>query len=399
MTQLRNRLFTLLKVVVSLGLIAYLFTRMDLSQLGDTLRKANYIYLLPAALLYLAAMTNAAFKWYVLLRAQGIRVPFRAVLSYTYVGFFFNNFLPANVGGDVMRGYGLARYTERTAEAAISVIVDRIVGLVAFMVSAVVAAAVAILVMERTELQGVEAAAVAGVVLVGGGFVVVLSRRVRVLLARVFQWKPLVRLYPLYERVSEAIGAYRYRYGSLAAAFCLSLLTLVLTNFTDYLIAQSLGGGMPLIYIFIFNPIIAFVLLAPISIGGLGVTQAIYPFFYGLVGVQSGLAFAVSLLKQLVIYVTSLPGGVLWWRGRSGAGESSSQPSGDVPPKSTGTLPRPPGACRRRDTGAGAHVRAIRSEAQLFRSTPGGHGDFVDVDKNTEMHLLGVKPWQNDLLC
>ena len=77
---------------------------------------------------------------------------------------------------------------------------------------------------------------------------------------------------------------------------------------------QSLGGGIPLIYIFIFNPIIAFVLAFPISIGGLGVTQAIYPFFYGLVGIPANLAFTVSLLKQLIIYVTSLIGGVLWWR-------------------------------------------------------------------------------------
>jgi uncharacterized protein (TIRG00374 family) len=324
---LKNRVFTVLKVVVSLSLIAYLFMRMDLNQLGDTLRTANYLYLLPAGVLYLGAMTNAAFKWYVLLRAQGIRVPFRAVLSYTYVGFFFNNFLPANVGGDVMRGYGLARYTERTAEAAISVIVDRIVGLTAFMFSAVVSTTVAILVLQRSELQGIEAAAVVGLVVVAGGFGIVLSRRVRLRLVHVFQWPLLRPLYPLYQRVSEAIGAYRYQYAALAAAFGLSLLTLVLTNFTDYLLAQSLGGGIPLIYIFIFNPIIAFVLLAPISIGGLGVTQAIYPFFYGLVHVPANLAFAVSLLKQLIIYITSLPGGVLWWRGRAGAGESTGQPT------------------------------------------------------------------------
>jgi hypothetical protein len=50
----------------------------------------------------------------------------------------------------------------------------------------------------------------------------------------------------------------------------------------------------------------------------LGVTQAAYPFFYGLVGVPSTLAFTVSLLKQLVVYVTSLPGGALWWRRRVG---------------------------------------------------------------------------------
>jgi len=52
--------------------------------------------------------------------------------------------LPANIGGDVMRGYGLARYTERSAEAAVSVIVDRIIGLAAFMFTAVVAAILAV---------------------------------------------------------------------------------------------------------------------------------------------------------------------------------------------------------------------------------------------------------------
>jgi len=69
------------------------------------------------------------------------------VLGYTFVGYFFNNFLPGNVGGDVMRGYGLARYTERTAEAALSVVVDRIVGLMAWMSAAVAAAAVAVWMM------------------------------------------------------------------------------------------------------------------------------------------------------------------------------------------------------------------------------------------------------------
>jgi uncharacterized protein (TIRG00374 family) len=167
---LKDRLITLSKIVVSLGLIAYLFTRIDLVQVGDALKSANYLYLLPAALLYLAAMSNAGLKWYILLRAQGISVPFRAVLSYTYVGFFFNNFLPANVGGDVMRGYGLARYTEQGAEAAVSVVVDRIVGLMAFMSSAVAAALVTEFVMHRQNLQGVEVAAIIGLAGIAGGF-------------------------------------------------------------------------------------------------------------------------------------------------------------------------------------------------------------------------------------
>jgi len=324
---LKDRLITVLKVAISLGLIAYLFIRMDLNQVGDALKSANYLYLLPATLLYLGAMSSAGLKWYILLRAQGIRAPFRAVLSYTYVGFFFNNFLPANVGGDVMRGYGLARYTEQGAEAAVSVVVDRIVGLMAFMSSAVVAALVAVFLMDQQNLKGVEVAAVVGLVAVATGFAVILSRRVRTLIGRLFAWRLLAPFAPIYGRLSGAINAYRYSYGALALAFCTSLLTLVLTNFTDYLIAQSLGGGIRLIYIFLFNPIIAFVLLVPVSIGGLGVTQAAYPFFYGLVGVPGSLAFTLSLLKQLVIYVTSLVGGLLWWRRRAGAGEAPAHPA------------------------------------------------------------------------
>ena len=52
------------------------------------------------------------------------------------------------------------------------------------------------------------------------------------------------------------------------------------------------------------------------SIGGLGTMSAFYVYFYGLVGVPGTLAFALSLIKQAIIYVGSLPGGILWLRRR-----------------------------------------------------------------------------------
>lgn len=45
--------------------------------------------------------------------------------------------------------------------------------------------------------------------------------------------------------------------------------------------------------------------------GGLGVNQSAYVLFYGIVGVSEKLALVVSLLMQLAICMTSLPGGVL----------------------------------------------------------------------------------------
>ena len=72
---------------------------------------------------------------------------------------------------------------------------------------------------------------------------------------------------------------------------------------------ETLGVTMRAKYI-----IIAVALIAPISIGGLGTMSAFYVYFYGLVGVPGPLAFALSLIKQVIIYVGSLPGGVLWLR-------------------------------------------------------------------------------------
>ena len=307
---------TVLKVVVSLALIVWVLSRVDLPRVGEQLRSANLWFVLLAFLLYLAAITVNGVKWQVLLRAQGIRVPFGAVLEFLFVGFFFNNFLPANVGGDVMRGYGLARYTDRTADAAVSVVVDRIVGLMAYMCTAAVAAIVAVNMSGHSELQQVEWIAFIALAVLVLGFAVLLSRRLRALIGQIFEWRLLRRLSPLWEKVSEAFNAYRFRTDALALAFGVALVGIVCTAFTNWFLSQSMGGLMPLAAIFLFNPLIALVLMIPISIGGLGVSQNVYPFFFSLAGVPSDHALAVSLVMQVVMILGGLPGGVFWLRRR-----------------------------------------------------------------------------------
>ena len=328
---MKDRFITALKAIISLGLMAYLLYRFlsdpsDREILLTTLATANYWYLLLALALFMLAVGVHSVKWQLLLKAQGINVPLKAVLDYNFVGVFFNNFLPANVGGDVMRGFGLARYTERGAEAAVSVIVDRIIGLAAFMFTAVVAAIIAVAIASRGQLAGdesvirnlrlVELISVVGMVAIAAGFAVLLSRRLRRLAGKLFQIKLLKPLAPLYESLSSAFGAYRHQYQVLFFAFALGVVIVLLTGLVDVAIVAGLRGQIDPVYIFLFNPIIAILLIAPISIGGLGTGSLLYVYFYGLVGISQTLAFALSLVKQAVIYLGSLPGGFLWLRRR-----------------------------------------------------------------------------------
>jgi len=331
---LKDKLITAFKIITSLGLMTgllywFLSSPDKRITLINTLTTANLWYLALALVLYVLAMLTNALKWRILLRAQGISVPLGAITIYTFVGFFFNNFLPANVGGDVMRGFGLARYTERSAEAAVSVIVDRIIGLLAFMSTAVVAA-LAVVNLDAssnqvlvTNLKLIEWIALAGMGVIMAIFAVMLSHRLRQLIGQIFEIRFLRPLRPLYQRLSNAFGAYRYQYRALLRAFLVGVGTVVLTGLVDIAIVAGLEGKIAPVYIFLLNPIIAVALIVPISIGGLGTGSVLYIGMYSLVGVPEPLAFALSLFKQAVVYLGSLPGGILWLRRKKN--ESASQ--------------------------------------------------------------------------
>jgi uncharacterized protein (TIRG00374 family) len=316
---LRDKLIAALKVAFSLGLIAYLLGRVGMDELVEVTSSAsaNYLYVLVALLLYFGAIAVGSVKWQILLKAQGIRVPLSSLLSFTFVGLFFGNFLPTNVGGDLVRGYDLARHTLLPAETAISVLVDRMLGLIAFVFVAAVMAVLVVYSEGQAALWQVAVAAALVLLALCAIFALMLSGRLRAQIRRLFGISFLSRLAPLYDRLSEALSAYRRSYAALAACFCISVLVLTIGSVVNYLISLALGGGISLLHIFLFTPLITFVLLIPISIGGIGLNQSAYVFFFNLVGVPEQKSLAISLIMQAIIIISSLPGGVLWWRKRT----------------------------------------------------------------------------------
>lgn len=327
---MRDKLIFVLKLAISATLIAFIFSQVDLGMLRAKLASANVAYLLLATVLYFSAIVVNCAKWAVLLRAQVTGVPFRMLLRYTFIGVFFNTMLPANIGGDVVRGYELSAYTDSKLDAAASVIVDRLVGLLAFITSAVVAATILVSATHRPDMEVIAVAAVTALVALAFTMALLFSRRLRARVALAFGWSFLKPLAPIYGRLADAFGAYRFRYKTLALAFAIGMGGLMLTNLVNYAISEALGGGMPLLMIALFNPIIALVLLIPISVGGIGVNQNAYVFFYGLAGVPYDHALAVSLVMQALILLSGLPGAVLWLRTQRGRPASTATSLGDV---------------------------------------------------------------------
>ncbi len=323
---MRNRLTSVLKLAVSVALLYYLFVKLD--DPADYWRKlveANKSLLLLGALCYATAVAISGLKWGILLHAAGLRITLPRLLQYQWIAEFFNNFLPAQVGGDVMRGYAVATDTHRGADAAASVLIDRFIGLMVFMLAAAVAS-VSMLVWGKPagapiEQEGLLFLRVAA--LGSSGVTLLLLLMIAALLSRtlkrwfehILERLPLAtRLLPIWQQLTIAFNVYRTRLDALVWTAIGSALIVILTSVNIWLIAYAVTPhAISMVEVLAINPIIVFALVVvPLAPGGLGVRQLSFAGLFGLMGAGSALGTTVGLLQQVIGYFVSIPGGFLW---------------------------------------------------------------------------------------
>ncbi len=329
----KQTLFNILKLAVGVGLLVLLFLMLDDPQaLWQQIINANVSLLVLGGLCYASAVALSGLKWGVLLKAAGIEVTVKRLLRYQWIAEFFNNFLPAQVGGDVMRGYELAVDTHRTADAAASVLIDRIIGLLVFM-SAAVVGSWSILAFGRPDgtpllpdqIVLLRIAAYGSAVLTAALFVTImalLSRRLKVVVERLLRVLPFAsHTTPMWNKMGEAFNVYREKYRALMLAALGSAGIVILTSVNIWLIARAIEpGAITFLEVLVINPIIVFVgLMIPLSPGGLGVRQGAFAATFLLMGAGGDLGFAVGLLQQFIGYIVSIPGAYMWIRGRRDA--------------------------------------------------------------------------------
>ena len=108
MVHIRTGVKTTFKLGLAFGLVAWLVSRgsLDLSQL---LREVRWFHFLGGIVICLVMLGLNNWRWFLLLRKQGIDMSFSQVFRLTMIGQFFNYMVPGGVGGDVVKGYYLVR--------------------------------------------------------------------------------------------------------------------------------------------------------------------------------------------------------------------------------------------------------------------------------------------------
>lgn len=134
-----SKVWTWLKWPLALACLTYLYARHSsaLNELAE--RPKDWRFLVLGFVLCLSAALMTFYRWYLLVWAQGFSFRIRDAVRLGFLGMLFNYVGPGSVGGDLFKAVILAReQASRRTVAAATVVLDRILGLLAlFMVGAV----------------------------------------------------------------------------------------------------------------------------------------------------------------------------------------------------------------------------------------------------------------------
>jgi uncharacterized membrane protein YbhN (UPF0104 family) len=300
---------TSVRLVITLIILSYLSTHIDMGEAARAVLAIDARYL--AAVLGLVAVDRAVMilRWILLLRASGVGVSSTRAASIFLVSSFVGSFLPAGIGGDAARAYGLSRVTTAGSEALASVAVDRLLGVLSLVAMAVVG------LVAWAPASGGDWRTAGGVIVL---VVVCLAafwadRIARALVpAQLHDGGAARRLL----RVGDAVSRYRDRGAVLAHVMAWSLVVQLLRITQAYLLGLGLGLTVPFRYYLLFMPVGLLMLLLPISISGFGLPQGVIVWLLRPMGVADEQSFALSTLIVLTGLAGNIPGLWLWLRQR-----------------------------------------------------------------------------------
>ena len=310
------KLGRVLRILISLILLIIVIINVGAEQLWQALTTIEPFWFLVALVIHLGGIVIRTFRWSMLIRSLGVRVPFGRLFYLYMAGTFFNTFLPTGIGGDVVKIVDLTPESGG-ARAFSTVFADRLTGILG---SSLIALTVALF-----DPVDVPPALVALIAFVSGGILLAAllltqQRLIDRVMRHVPGWSKLLSKGKI-RRVYEALTSYSI--GVIARSTLISLPFTLTVIGSQYALALGLGLRVPVQYFALFIPMTALVQLIPISFNGLGVREGAYAALFGTVGVAGEQAVAMSLMYYVLRVITGLIGGLMYLFGNLRAARSA----------------------------------------------------------------------------
>ena len=308
----RRLLLQLMKIVISAGLLVFLLTKISPERLLPVLHRIEWPYLLLAFSIFFSSVLLGSYQWHQLLGAGGIDLTFAKTFRLYFVGLFFNNFLPANIGGDAVKIYDVSRIGNDPYQVFAITLLDRIIGITGLCLLAV---AGSIILIGRGGIEELPIYLIVFISCIAPVFALVLNRRISGQIKKMFTMITWWGLGERFGSVFEHLGEFRRLRVLLGRLTLLALAVQLLRVCTHVAVARALGVAMTpdrLLYFFVFIPLLGLLMVLPISINGLGVREGTGVLLFARIGLLEEEALLMEFMTYVVMVTVSLLGGVIF---------------------------------------------------------------------------------------
>ncbi|NIA17352.1 MAG: flippase-like domain-containing protein [Planctomycetes bacterium] len=320
---------TLLRFAVAAIALYFAFRGQSLTDIGRVFLSLDLWAFAAAVALYFLSQFVFVLRWLLLLITQKIYINYFQALRLHFLGLFYNNCLPGSVGGDLLRAWYVTNHTEKKVEAALSVFVDRAIGLASTIAIALLAylfvpigaggskAEITVNFNPFDKLiqyRRIILYAVAVVIIVFAGLC--LLKKTRRLLAKILR---LIEVHALavLSKIGVAIRIYCSRPFTLLTAVFLSFLCQAMAITSFWIIGHNLGIAAPIKYYFVFFPMSWILGILPISLGGAGIVElGLREMFSQVTAVTQKQGLILGLAQRVIWLITSIPGLIIHLTGK-----------------------------------------------------------------------------------
>ena len=296
----------LIRVVIGIVLLAVVCWTVDLKAVTMAFRRLDLGFLIAFCSVVVFDRILMAYKWNLLVRAQGILLSLWQATRLYYVGHLLGTFTPGAIGADAYRVAALTPF-KKTPAVVSTVVLERVVG-----VAVIGVFAAATLPFSASYLgahsTAVVVSVIAGSIVLVGGLLASLRPSI---VEGIGRRAPYVTRSRITKKLVEVYRAYadnRSRPRLLAVFTVLTIVELILTIVMNYLAAHALGINVPFLYLVCVMPLLYILVRLPISFQGIGVHEGLLAYFLSAGGFSAsdGLAIAV-LLRMAEVGLGLLP--------------------------------------------------------------------------------------------
>jgi len=313
----RRVLVFALKVVVSVGLLWFVLARLTWTEVSEALAAPRWEWLGAALVIYAISAAAGAVQWTWILHKAGLATPSREIRRLYFVGLFFNNFLPANIGGDAYKIVDLGRREGCPGRVFCATLLDRWLGLCALTVLASLTAVGCV--VAGIGLPPVVWSLAGVLVLLAAVLAALISRRFTARVPRALRRLRLVTFAQQVETAAREFAVYRRSLPWLVRVFAFSVAVQAVRLAVHLAVAFGLRldpTPQQALQLAVLVPLLALSLTLPVTVNGIGLRETISNALLVRAGLPANGVVAMEMTAFLVQIAVSLLGGVAWWRRR-----------------------------------------------------------------------------------